>query len=290
MYEQDKQNLIDLILDKIPNNEIYQSNVPSLELYTTQKEESLNYVVYEPSLCIILQGRKEIKFSNEQYEYNPNKYLLVSTHIPTQVQIKEASNDKPYVAFQIKFSLDEILNVLKVANINQSKIQASSKGLYIDNLNERLYDSIFRYVRLINESEESIGFLSPMIKKEILYILLSSNAKEFLSQFATEGNTSNQIAKVINEIKSNFAEKLNMKELSKKFNIGETTLYTHFKTVTSLSPIQFQKQLRLEEAKNMILNLNSDISQVAFDVGYESASQFSREFKRYFGVVPSSLK
>lgn len=290
MYEQDKEELINLIINNTPKNCVFMSKVPSLELYVTQKEENLEYMVYEPALCIILQGRKEINFSNEHYEYNPNKYLLVPTHISTQVQIKEASFDKPYVAFQIKFDISEIYDVLKMINVNESKKTTSQKGLFIDDMNERLYDAIFRYVRLLNENDESIKFLSAMIKKEILFILISSNARDFLYQFSMEGTTSNQIVKVINEIKNNFKEKLNMKELSRRFNIGETTLYTHFKNITSLSPIQYQKQIRLEEAKRMILNLNTEVSQIAFDVGYESASQFSREFKRYFGVAPSSFK
>jgi AraC-like DNA-binding protein len=290
VYEQDKKDLIELILKKIPKNSIFQSKVPSLEFYITERSEHLDYVVYEPSLCIILQGSKEIIFDNEQYEYNQSRYLLVPTHIPTQVQIKEATKEQPYVAFQIKFHINEVYDVLKVINVSESKYLSSQKSLFVDDLSEKLYDSVYRYVRLMNENNETIEFLSPMIKKEILFILLSTNAKNFLYQFAMEGSTSNQIVKVINEIKTNFAQKLNMKELARKYRMSETTLYTHFKTVTSLSPIQFQKQLRLEEARQMIHNLNIEVSQIAFDVGYESASQFSREFKRYFGASPSNSK
>ncbi|WP_066347192.1 AraC family transcriptional regulator [Aliarcobacter cryaerophilus] len=291
MNDKNREELIDIILKKAINTQISTTNVPYLEIFTTTiNDQNFNYVVYEPSLCIILQGKKELAFAKETYSYDKNNYLLLSTHLPIKVSIKDARFEKPYVAFQIKFSIEEIYEVLKMINIDmKNKKSTSQKGLFIDSLDEKLSDSLYRFVKLLENSKQSIEFLSPMIKKEILYNLLSSNANEFLIQFALDGTTTNQIVKVINEIKTNFKDKLNIKELSKKFNLGETTLYNHFKTITSLSPIQFQKQLRLEEAKRLLQNFNAEVSQVAFDVGYESASQFSREFKRYFGKTPSSL-
>lgn len=286
----EKDKLLNTILKHCKYGEVTQTNVPLLELYISNSNRELTYTVYEPSLCIILQGEKEVGFGDELYSYNPFSYLLVSTHIPARVRIKDASVDKPYVAFQIKFSLDEIYDVLKMVNSGEGKNGASQKGLFFDLMNDRLFDAVSRFVNLLNESQESIDFLSPMIKKEILYILISGNAKEFLRQFATSGSISNQIVKAINEIKNNFMEKVSIKDLATRFEMSETSFYTHFKTITSMSPIQFQKQLRLEEARRMLTNLNYEVSQVAFDVGYESPSQFSREFKRYFGVAPSAYK
>lgn len=128
----------------------------------------------------------------------------------------------------------------------------------------------------------------PLIIKEILYILLNGESGEFLKQYVMEGSITNQIVKVISEIKNNFTETLNVKELAEKFDMSESTLYHNFKKITMLSPIQFQKKLRLEEAKQLLLNQKIDVNEVAFVVGYESPSQFSREYSRMFGLPPKA--
>jgi AraC-like DNA-binding protein len=144
-------------------------------------------------------------------------------------------------------------------------------------------------IELLKKDKEDIAFLSPLLIKEILYNLVKSQGGYFLTKFSMEGTISNQIAKVITHIKNNFNEKLNIKELSSSVNMSESSLYSHFRTITTMSPIQFQKNLRLEEAKQLLLLKNIDIGDVAFQVGYESPSQFSREFSRKFGLSPKQF-
>ena len=151
-----------------------------------------------------------------------------------------------------------------------------------------LYEPILRLIKLIERPKEDIDFLSPLILKEILYILVNEKSGYFLNKFAMEGTTSNKIVKAIAEIKTHFNEKLNMAALAKRIDMSESHLYQNFKTITSLSPLQFQKKLRLEEAKRMLALRNIDISEIAFLVGYESPSHFSREYSRMFGMPPKA--
>jgi len=245
--------------------------------------------MYEPSLCVILQGNKAVGFGDELYNYGPKEYLLSSTHIPAKVKILEASKEQPYVSFRIKFNLEDIYDVIK--NIDPKKLMMSAKsekGLFFDDLNEKLYESIYRLIRLLDESKEAIEYLSALIIKEILFILINDKSGYFLNKFAMKGTISNKIVQAISEIKENFNEKLNIKELAQLIDMSESSLYQNFKTITSMSPIQFQKKIRLEEAKLMLFNQNIDASEVAFAVGYESPSQFSREYSRMYGMSPKA--
>jgi len=264
-----------------------QSEIPCLGFNIAYGVTTAQSIMYEPCLCIILQGSKEVGFGNKMYRYDPYQYLLASTHIPSDIKILEASKQTPYLSLTIKFTLEDIYDVLKNVNPEKLKFQKKSEqGLFFDALNPKLYDPIVRLVKLLGTPKEDIKFLSPFIIKEILYTLVNEKSGYFLNKFAMEGTTSNKIVKAITEIKNNFSEKLNMKTLAKKIDMSESTLYQNFKTITSLSPVQFQKKLRLEEAKRMLSVRNIDISEIAFLVGYESASQFSREYSRMFGTSP----
>lgn len=266
-----------------------QTDISNLDFYFSSEPTEFSAIMYEPSLCVILQGNKAVGFGDELYNYGPKEYLLSSTHIPAKVKILEASKEQPYVSFRIKFNLEDIYDVIK--NIDPKKLMMSAKsekGLFFDDLNEKLYESIYRLIRLLDESKEAIEYLSALIIKEILFILINDKSGYFLNKFAMKGTTSNKIVQAISEIKENFNEKLNVKELAQLIDMSESSLYQNFKTITSMSPIQFQKKIRLEEAKLMLFNQNIDASEVAFAVGYESPSQFSREYSRMYGMSPKA--
>ncbi len=266
-----------------------QSEISNLDFYFSNKTTEFYAIMYEPSLCIILQGSKTVGFGEEMYTYGEKEYLLSSAHVPAKVKIIEATKEKPYASFRIKFQLEDIYDVIK--NISPKKLilnEKSEKALFFDDLNEKLYEPVSRLVKLLERDKDEIDYLAPLIIKEILFILINDKSGYFLNKFAMEGTISNKIVKVISEIKDNFNEKLNVKELAKLINMSESSLYQNFKTITSMSPIQFQKKIRLEEAKLMLLNQNIEASEVAFAVGYESPSQFSREYSRMYGMSPKA--
>jgi AraC-like DNA-binding protein len=263
--------------------------ISCLSFFSTDTTNELNHIMYEPCLCVILQGSKAVGFGKQMYGYTTNEYLLASTHIPADIQITEASKELPYIGLTITFTLEDIYEVLKNTHPDKLKFQKKSdKGLFFDTMSPTLYDPIARLIKLTERSKEDIAFLSPFIIKEILYVLVNEKSGYFLNKFAMEGTTSNKIVKAIAEIKTHFSEKLNMATLAKRIDMSESHLYQNFKTITSLSPIQFQKKLRLEEAKRMLSVRRIDISEVAFLVGYESPSHFSREYARMFGMPPKA--
>lgn len=285
-----RKDLINFLKDKFDEKEgLLNTKIPSLHLYSTTTLSEFVSVIFEPSICIALQGSKAVGFGDDMYGYNESKFLLASTHVPANVRIEQASEEKPYLALKITFSLEQIYEVLKELNDTQAKSKKKpDKGLFFDDMSMDLLNPISRLIKLLDTPQKNIDFLSPFIIKEILYVLLNGNSGDFLKQYVMEGSISSQIVKVITEIRNNFAENLNIKELSKKMSISESSLYTNFKKITTLTPIQFQKKLRLEEAKQMLLNQNIDASQVAFLVGYESPSQFSREYSRMYGLPPKA--
>lgn len=291
IIEDFRLNTLELIKDKytLDIEGGLQTDIPNLDFYFSTEPTEFNAIIYEPSLCIILQGNKAVGFGEELYSYGPKNYLLSSTHVPAKVKILEATKEKPYASFRIKFDLEDIYDVIK--NIDPNKLMMSAKsekGLFFNELDEKLYNPVYRLIKLLNQSKEEINYLYPLIIKEILFILINDKSGYFLNKFAMEGTVSNKIVHAISEIKDNFNEKLNIKELARLINMSESSLYQNFKTITSLSPIQFQKKIRLEEAKLMLLNQNIEASEVAFAVGYESPSQFSREYSRMFGMSPKA--
>jgi len=283
-----RQELIEYIRDDCLNEELKSTPIESLKFYMTTQTSSFRSVVYEPSICIALQGHKAVGFDGQTYGYSPQKYLLTCTNVPADIKIEEASPEKPFISVVLTFSLDEIYEVIKETN---SKNDKTSKKVHtpfcFNTLDDTLLDPINRLVKLLDKPQETIDFMTPLIKKEIIYILLQ-NDEEFLKNYVMEGNLTNQIVKAIREIKDNFNETINIANLARKIGISEATLYQNFKKITAMSPLQYQKKIRLEEAQSMLLAQNLDASQVAFEVGYESPSQFSREYARMFGMPPKA--
>lgn len=284
LFERYRNCMIELVNNKYKKEGSVQSEISSLDFYFSDDYTEEVSIMYEPSICIILQGSKVVFFENETYTYNEKDYLVSSTYLPAKVKIVE----KPYIALRIRFKLEDIYDVLKNIELSEENIQKQTKkGLFFDSMNIELYESIYRLVKLL-ERKEDINYLQNVLIKEILYNLIKSKAGYFISKFSMEGTMSNKIVRVISEIKENFSEKLNIKKLADSIDMSESSLYQHFKTITSMSPIQFQKKIRLEEAKQLLFLRNMEVNEIAFTVGYESPSQFSREYTRMFGMSPKA--
>ncbi|WP_373073421.1 AraC family transcriptional regulator [Sulfurimonas sp.] len=286
-----RSEMIDFISSKYPLEGTVQSDIPNLDFFFSKTPTELINIMYEPSLCVILQGHKAVGFGDETLSYNTQEYLISSTHLPAKMKILEASEAHPYMSLRIKFSLEDIYDLLKNTKPVEEKLDKNAQqGLYFGEMDTQLYESIHRLIMLLKRSPEDIEYLYPLLTKEILYNLVKSKGGNFLRKFSQVGTVSNKITNVITQIKDKFDEKLNIKELAYSVDMSESSLYQHFKTITTMSPLQFQKNLRLEEAKQLLLLKNIEISEAAFEVGYESPSQFSREFSRMFGSSPTAFK
>ena len=282
-----KEQTKEFLLDRYGIAGSTQSDISSLDFYISDKTHDFISTVYEPSLCIILQGAKATGFGDEMYGYDERTYALASTHVPLNVSLTDASKERTYISLRIKFSLDEVYEVLKGVDVKEQSLQKSEKGIFFGELTDEILEPVLRFVWLLEKPKDKVKFLSGLAKKEILYMLVTNDKSGyFLSKFAMQGSVSNKISKAVAKIKNEFSQKLSMKDVARECDMSESSLYHNFKIVTSLSPVAFQKKIRLEEAKNLLVNKNIGVAQAAFDVGYESASQFSREYARMFGMPP----
>jgi transcriptional regulator, araC family len=282
-----KEQTKEFLLDRYGVNGLVQSEIDSLDFYISEKTHDFIDVLYIPSLCIILQGAKSVGFGDGLSGYNEQRYLLTSTYMPLRVSLTDASKERPYISLTLKFNMEEIYEVLKNVKIREENIQKGQKGVFFGDLTDEILEPVLNYIWLLKKPKERIKFLSDLAKKEILYTLVTSDKSGyFLKKFAMQGSVSNKILHAVAKIKNEFSQKLNMKEVARACDMSESSLYHNFKVVTSLSPIAFQKKIRLEEAKNLLVTKNIGVAQAAFDVGYESPSQFSREYTRMFGMPP----
>ena len=265
--------------------ELHTTAIPGLSLFRRDQPSEPISGMYEPSVCLVAQGAKRVLLGDDTYVYDAQHYLLTSVHLPTIVQIIEASPEKPYLGLRLKFDLREVAQLMVDSNLPQPRPQQSSRGMATGQMTLQLVHAFIRLIDLLDD-EKDIPILAPVIQREIIYRLLVGDQGERLRQIATAGSQSQQIAKAIGWLKSNYSQTISMDELAAAANMSTSTFHHHFKALTALSPLQYQKQLRLQEARRLMLTERIDAANAAFQVGYESPSQFSREYNRMFGAPP----
>ncbi|MFP5111768.1 AraC family transcriptional regulator [Bacillaceae bacterium C204] len=263
----------------------YNTDIPTLFFSRYSNDSGPHYGVYKPSLCIVVQGMKEVLLSQERFQYGPADYLVASVNLPITAQVIEGSPDVPYLALKLEFTPSEILEVLREFQMGGDKKENAKRGMYVSKIEPSLLDAVTRLARLL-DTPKDIKVLAPLIIKEIIYRVLQGEHGEMLKQLALEGSSTHQISDVIEHIMNNYEKSFKIEELAEIANMSVSSLHRHFKEVTAMSPIQFQKQLRLQEARSLLLSKSADAADIAFRVGYESPSQFSREYSRMFGLPP----
>ncbi|MBD2099976.1 AraC family transcriptional regulator [Leptolyngbya sp. FACHB-261] len=266
-------------------NGIHATAIAQLELMRESVAPTALRAVYEPTLCIILQGKKETLLGQETYHYGAAQYIVVTVDLPLSGNIVEATLDKPYLCFKLSLDATQLWHIIDQLQRTPAQKESSVRGLFVSDANTQLIDCATRLTRLL-ETPEDIPFLAPMIIREIYYRLLMGDQNEAVWQIATSGSYMQRIAEVIKQIKAEFTKPLSMDDLAKQASMSSASFHRHFKAVTSMSPLQYQKQLRLLEARRLMLAENADATYAAYRVGYESPSQFSREYSRMFGTPP----
>lgn len=265
--------------------DLHTTDIPGLSLFRRDEPTEPVSGMYEPSICMAVQGAKRVILGEDTYVYDAHHYLITSVHLPTIVQIVEASPEKPYLGLRLKFDLREVSQLMVDSNLPQPRPQQSSRGMATGEVTLQLVNAFIRLIDLLAD-EKDIPILAPVIQREIIYRLLVGDQGERLRQIATAGSQSQQIAKAIGWLKNNYTLAISMDELAAQANMSTSTFHHHFRSMTALSPLQFQKQLRLQEARRLMLAERMDAANAAFQVGYESPSQFSREYNRLFGAPP----
>jgi AraC-like DNA-binding protein len=264
---------------------VHPTMIPSLFLIRESMVTEPIARVNETSFCIILQGEKEVWLAEERFRYGSAHYIVATADLPVTGQVIKASSERPYLALKLEFTPNQILEVISDSDIRAGQKKNAKRAMFVSKVEPALLDAVMRLARLL-ENPQHIPVLAPLVKKEILYWILQGPHGESLKQMAIKGSNGNRIRDVIEHIIRNYDASFKIEELAELANMSVASLHRHFKEVTAMSPIQFQKQLRLQEARTMLLAQSTDIADVAFRVGYESQSQFSREYSRMFGCPP----
>jgi AraC-like DNA-binding protein len=283
--DQLKDELAKLIERYSGKDGVHSTAIPSLFFIHRSNVTSPKHGVYRPSLCIIVQGAKEVLLGQERFRYGPADYLVSSVYLPVKSQVMKASSDVPYLALTLQFTPSQILEVLSDSVIPIGKKENAKRAMFVSPMELSMLDAVARLARLLDNPKD-IPVLAPLFTKEILYWVLQGQHGIALEQIAIEGSSTNRIRDVIEHIKDNYDKSFRIEELAEIATMSVASLHRHFKEVTSVSPIQFQKQLRLQEARHLLLSESTDAADVAFQVGYESPTQFNREYSRMFGFSP----
>ncbi|MGE5257242.1 MAG: AraC family transcriptional regulator N-terminal domain-containing protein, partial [Hyphomicrobiales bacterium] len=259
--------------------------ISGLALYRRDEPTQPASGMYEPSLCLIAQGAKRVLLGDDTYVYDARHFLISSLDLPTVWQIIKASREKPCLGLVLKLDLREISQLMVDSHLPPPRARQSSRGMAIGEVTLPLLTAFQRLVDLL-AAPKDIPILAPIIQREIFYRLLVGDQGTRLRQIASAGSQSQQIARAIDWLKGNFARPLRIDDLATHVHMSPSTFHHHFRTLTAMSPLQYQKWLRLNEARRLMLTEHTDAASAAFHVGYESPSQFSREYSRLFGAPP----
>jgi len=250
---------------------------------SSKRSESLHHV-YQPAFCLVAQGRKRALLGEEVFRYDPGHYLLFTVDLPLIFQIEKATLDEPYLGLRLDLDPSLVASVLMEADIKIKKGDASAKAMDVHSIDANLLDAVVRLVRLAEEPS-SINVLAPLIVKEIIYRLLAGGQGARLGHLLPAGDTQ-RISRAIGHLREHFDEPLKIDDIAREVGMSVSGFHHHFKSVTAMSPLQFQKQIRLQEARRLMLGEDVDAASAGFRVGYDDPSYFSRDYKKLFGSPP----
>ena len=265
--------------------EIRATDVPGLVLVRHTRPNSPACTTYQPSVAVIAQGRKRVMLGNTTFFYDESRYLLTSLDLPIVSQIIAASEQSPFLALVLKLEMALVRELLGREEIQMPDASSSTPAMATGEMTAEFLEPCCRLVDLL-QTPRDIPFLSGLIQREIIYRILQGAGGARLRAIATLGEQSHRTAKAVAWLKANYAKPLRVEDLASVAQMGVSTFHHHFRTLTAMSPLQYQKQLRLQEARGRMLMDGMDAASAAFAVGYESASQFNREYSRLFGQPP----
>jgi AraC-like DNA-binding protein len=259
--------------------------IPGLLLFRRTAPTPCYRATYEPSLNVFAQGRKQVNLGGKIYLCDESSFLLSSIDVPVESQIVEASEEAPLLSLLFRLEMPVIREILSSEELPEPELSLEGTGIAVGETPVALLDACIRLIELL-ESPRDIPFLGRLIQREIIYRLLCTPQGKRLRAIATTGDLSNRTAKAIAWLKDNYTKPLHIDELAGIARMGVSTLHHQFRALTAMSPLQYQKQLRLQQARRRLLMDGLDATSAAFEVGYESISQFNREYSRLFGLPP----
>jgi AraC-like DNA-binding protein len=259
--------------------------IPGLQLHRRTAPTAPCSMTYEPGLTVIAQGRKRVELGRNVFIYDPSRFLLTAVDLPVISRVIEASTKTPCLAMSLKLEMPVVRELLSREEIEVAETPSDTPGMAIGETTVEFLSACCRLVDLL-DTPGDVPFLGGLIQREIIYRILQSAEGARLRAIATLGDQSQRTAKAISWMKANYAKPLRVEDLAQIAGMGVSTLHHHFRALTAMSPLQYQKQLRLQAARARMLTDGLDAASAAFEVGYESASQFNREYSRFFGQPP----
>jgi AraC-like DNA-binding protein len=259
--------------------------IPRLTLHRRTAPTVPCSATYEPSVIVIAQGRKQVDLGQTTFIYDESRFLLTSLDLPIVSRVVEASESLPCLALMLKLEMPMVRELLTREDITWPEAQSHSPAMGTGETTVEFLGAVCRLMDVL-KTPDDIPFLSDLIEREIIYRILRGPEGGRLRAIATLGDQSHRTAKAIAWIRTNYAKPLRVEDLAQMAGMGVSTLHHHFRSLTAMSPLQYQKQIRLQEARARMLIGDVDAASVAFEVGYESASQFTREYNRLFGQPP----
>ncbi len=264
---------------------IHRTAIPRLALIRASQPTEPLHGLHEPALCIIAQGRKQVMLGERIYRYDPAQYLVVSVDLPVVGQVIAATPEEPYLCLRLDLDPAAIGALILEAAPASTASTTPGPGLAVNPVTPALLDAVIRLASLL-ATPSDIPVLAPLAEREILYRLLTGEQAARLRQIAVAESKLQQVNRAIGWIKRNYQKSFSVEAVAAEARMSPSALHQHFKAVTAMSPLQYQKQLRLQEARRLILANALDAASAGFRVGYESPSQFSREYSRLFGAPP----
>lgn len=262
-----------------------QTALPYLSFIRISRPTELNRGMLEPSMCLVLQGRKAMLIGTDITEYGAGSYVLSAIDMPVSGQVIRASRAEPYLGIRIALDPVEIAAVMMESGIVIPRSGGTRAGAYVEESDVELQGAFLRLVKLLDKPVD-LPALSRLVKQEILYRLLTAADGDALGRAIISHAQEKGVTEAIGWIKANYAKPMTIESLARKVSMSVSNLHHRFKAITVMSPLQYQKQIRLLEARRLLLGGEQEAATVAFKVGYESASQFSREYRRLFGASP----
>ena len=279
------EKLAALIAGQTDVDGAYGTAIPGLYLNRRSRACSPRNTLSSAVFCVVAQGSKSVLLDNQRYEYRAGEYLVLSLALPLVGEVMQATPEEPMLCLSMELDFGEISALLLETRISLRSPAPPRPGLHISALDHELMDALVRYMCLLKKPDQ-IQVMAPLLRREIYYRLLLAGQGGMLHRLAAENGQLQRITTGIEWLRKNARRPIRMEELAKVVNMSASTMHAWFKTVTGMSPLQFQKQLRLQEARQILLTETTDATTAAQRVGYESPSQFSREYRRLFGEPP----
>lgn len=279
-----REELIERLTRLAPENSLLEVH-PGIFIYQSSKPTENDLSVLKPAFCFIAQGSKDVLLNDELFHYDSGHYLISTLDLPIKSSVVEASEEKPYLTLRIDLDPAIVASVMLESNIEVRKSGSKVKAMDVSPVTPDLLDAVVKLVKRLDAPDEMKLFAPPIIR-EIIYRLLRGRQGERLSHLVTSEGDTRRISKAVKEIRENIDRPLKIEDVARDLGMSVSGFHNHFKSVTAMSPLQFQKQIRLQEARRLMLSENMDVAGASFQVGYEDPSYFSRNIKNSSVFLP----